>query len=63
MIRYGLVLAAAYAVNLGTVLYARDALAIGTYAVEAAGIVPYTLTGYLGSRFLVFSGGESAAGG
>ena len=60
MLRYGLVLAAVYAVNLVTVLYARDVWAIGSYAAQAAGIVPYTLTGYLGSRFLVFAGGASA---
>lgn len=56
MLRYIGVLAIAYFANLATVLYAIAALRIDSYLAQALGIFPFTLIGYLGSRYFVFSG-------
>lgn len=63
--RYLLVLALAYAANLVTTLFAIDVLHLNSYVAQAAGIVPYTLTGYTGGRWFVFTQrlqGDSAPG-
>lgn len=53
--RYLLVLALAYAANLAATLYAIDVLQLNSYVAQAAGIVPYALTGYLGGRWFAFA--------
>lgn len=53
--RYLLVLAAAYLVNLCVTLYAIDVVHMGSYWAQAAGVVPYAITGYLGSRLFAFA--------
>jgi putative flippase GtrA len=53
--RYLAVLALAYVANLLTTLYAIDGLQLNSYVAQAAGIVPYALTGYLGGRVYVFA--------
>ncbi len=60
--RYLLVLVLAYAANLVTTLFAIDILHLNTYIAQAAGIVPYTLTGYAGGRWFVFTQRLQGAG-
>lgn len=52
--RYLGVLCVAYAANLMTTLQAIHLLHLNSYLAQAAGIVPYTVIGYLGSRYFVF---------
>jgi putative flippase GtrA len=52
--RYLCVLLVAYSANLVTVLYAIDVLRINGYLAQAAGVVPYFLVGYVGSRLFAF---------
>jgi len=52
--RYLLVLAVAYAANLATTLCAIDVLHLDPYLAQAAGVLPYALTGYLGGRLFAF---------
>lgn len=52
--RYLLVLACAYAANLATVMVAIELVRIDSYTAQAMGIIPYTLTNYLGSRLFAF---------
>ncbi|HYD77918.1 GtrA family protein [Ramlibacter sp.] len=52
--RYLLVLGCAYLANLATVMAAIDWLHLDSYLAQAAGIVPYTVTSYLGSRLFAF---------
>jgi putative flippase GtrA len=51
--RYVLVVLAAYLANIATV-YAALGLAINSYIAQAAGIIPYTVVGYLGTAFFAF---------
>lgn len=53
--RYLAVLGIAYLANLATVLYAIGNLGLNSYLAQAAGIVPYTLTGYFGARYFAFA--------
>ena len=53
-IRFLLVLAVAYGANLVTVVVANTAFEVNPYIAQALGIIPYTSTGYLGSRYFVF---------
>jgi putative flippase GtrA len=48
------VLCVAYVVNLVTVLVLADGFGMDRYLAQAAGIPPYTLIGYLGSRWFAF---------
>jgi putative flippase GtrA len=48
-----LVILAAYLANIATVYAALD-LAINSYIAQIAGIVPYTVIGYLGTALFVF---------
>lgn len=57
--RYLGVLLAAYLANLSVTLWAIDALHVGSYWAQAAGVVPYALLGYLGCRFVAFPGRSS----
>ena len=53
--RYLLVLVVAYTGNLVTTLVAIEMLNLNSYFAQAAGIVPYTLIGYTGSRWFAFN--------
>ncbi len=53
--RFLLVTAVAYLVNLATVLCFINAL-VDPHLAQAAGVVPYTVIGYFGSRLFVFRG-------
>ncbi|HSV50774.1 MAG TPA: GtrA family protein [Burkholderiaceae bacterium] len=53
-VRYLLVLAVAYAANLATTLFAIDVLRLDSYLAQALGVIPYALTGYIGSRWFAF---------
>jgi putative flippase GtrA len=55
LLRFLLVMLVAYLANLGTVMGLTRLLAQNRYLAQAAGAIPYTLIGYLGSRFLAFS--------
>lgn len=52
--KFVLVFLVAYAMNLATVLGAIQYLGLNGYVAQAMGIVPYTLTSYLASKYLVF---------
>ena len=52
--RYLLVLGCAYLANLATVIVAIDWLQMNSYLAQAVGIVPYTVTSYVGSRLFAF---------
>lgn len=54
LIKFLLVAAIAYAMNLLTVLVLIDRLGVNSYIAQALGIVPYVLTSYLASKFIVF---------
>lgn len=53
-LRYLLVLAVAYVVNLETVLFANYNFNLNPYLSQALGIFPYTAIGFLGSRYFAF---------
>jgi len=53
-LRYLLVLAIAYVVNLATVLSASSHFDLNPYIAQALGIFPYTVIGFLGSRYFAF---------
>lgn len=55
IIRFLVVIGAAYVANLIVVITSIDVLQINSYVAQAIGIVPYTVIGYLGSRFFAFS--------
>lgn len=57
LVRHVCVLLAAYSVNLMTVLYAIDVLGMNSYLGQAAGVPPYFLVGYVGSRLFAFRTG------
>jgi putative flippase GtrA len=54
LIKYLLVAALAYAMNLLTVLILINHAGVNAYLAQALGIAPYTLTTYLASKFIVF---------
>lgn len=54
LLRYLIVLGVAYIANLTVVLYAIDVLRINSYFAQAAGVIPFTIIGFLGSRYFVF---------
>lgn len=51
--RFALVILVAYLANIATV-YALLALAINSYIAQAAGIIPYTVIGYVGAALFAF---------
>jgi len=55
LLRFLLVLAAAYLANLATTLAAIDLLRVNDYLAHVLGVVPYAAVGYLGSRLFVFT--------
>lgn len=44
----------AYLVNLGTMLYTRDGLNLGSVVAQMAGVVAYAAVGYFGMKFVAF---------
>ncbi|HEY1588371.1 MAG TPA: GtrA family protein [Rhodanobacter sp.] len=52
--RFLLVLLVAYGANLLTVLLLADRWDFNRYVAQAAGVIPYTLIGYVGSRWFAF---------
>lgn len=54
-VRYLMLLVVAYLVNLTVVIYFIDVLNLNSYLAQAAGIPPYAVAGYLGSRYFVFT--------
>jgi putative flippase GtrA len=52
--RYCAVLSVAYLLNLATVLACIHALGLNAYLAQCLGILPYTATGYWGSRHIAF---------
>lgn len=56
--RYLAVLSLAYGANLIATLQAINLLQLNSYLAQVAGVVPYTLIGYLGSRYFVFPQGK-----
>lgn len=55
LLRFLLVLAAAYLANLATVVAAIELLGVNGYLAHVLGVFPYAATGYLGSRLFVFT--------
>ena len=53
-LRYFLVLGVAYVANLETVLFANSHFNLNPYISQALGIFPYTVIGFLGSRYFAF---------
>jgi putative flippase GtrA len=58
LVRFLGVTAAAYAMNLLTVMAAIRLGGVDGYIAQALGILPYTVTAYLGSRYIAFRGAE-----
>ena len=57
--RFLLVVGVAYMANLVAVMYSINSLALNSYLAQALGVIPYTVIGYLGSRFYAFPGAAS----
>lgn len=53
-LRYLLVLAVAYVVNLATVLHLNSHFSVNPYIAQALGVFPYTAIGFIGSRYFAF---------
>jgi putative flippase GtrA len=58
-LRFLLVTAVAYAVNLTSVVVLIKVFGTNNYIAQALGIGPYTMIGYFGSRLFVFRGNAS----
>lgn len=54
LLKFLLVAAVAYGMNLLTVLVLIDHLGVNDYIAQALGIPPYVLTSYLANKFIVF---------
>ena len=54
MMRFIIVIATAYGVNLAVVMTAIDGFGVNSYFSQMLGIIPYTAISYLGMRYLVF---------
>ncbi len=52
--RFLIVMAAAYLINIATVMALIDLASVHRSLAHAAGVVPYTVCGYLGNRFFAF---------
>lgn len=57
--RFFVVLGAAYLTNLSVVLVGIHLLDMNTYLAQAAGVIPYALVFYLGSRLFAFREADS----
>ncbi len=57
-LRFILVLGVAYIANLYTVLFLNSSYNVNPYLAQAAGIIPYTAIGFLGSRYFAFFAGN-----
>jgi len=54
LVKFMAVILAAYGLNLATVLGAIAYFGVNSYVAQAMGIVPYTATAFLASKYLVF---------
>lgn len=54
LVKFILVVLVAYGANLLTVMAMIHYFGLNSYAAQAMGIVPYTLTSFLGSKYLAF---------
>jgi putative flippase GtrA len=54
LLKFVLVIGAAYIVNLAVVLGAKDLFQVNPYVAQAMGIIPYTILSFLGCRYYVF---------
>jgi len=61
-VKFLIVLGAAYILNLSTVLFFSEVLRWNSYVAQTLGIVPYTVVGYLGSRFFAFGHNPPGSG-
>ena len=52
--KFAVITLSAYGINLLTVIGAISYFAVNSYVAQAMGIVPYTLTTYLASKYIVF---------
>ncbi len=52
--KFMLVLVVAYLANLVTVILLADSFGVDRFLAQAAGVLPYTLVGYFGSRYYAF---------
>jgi putative flippase GtrA len=59
-VKFLLVLGVAYMANLMTVLFFSAVMRCNGYLAQALGVLPYTVIGYLGSRFFAFGRIRSA---
>ena len=59
MARFFIVIGVAYFANLLVVMYSISMLQLNSYLAQALGVIPYTVIGYLGSRFYAFPGTAS----
>jgi putative flippase GtrA len=59
LVRFLVVLCVAYLANLVTVMVLAERVGVNRFLAQAAGTVPYTLVGYLGSRWFVFNAREA----
>jgi putative flippase GtrA len=57
--RFLMVVGVAYMANLLVVMYSINFLQFNSYFSQTLGVIPYTVIGYLGSRFYAFSGAAS----
>jgi putative flippase GtrA len=55
LLRFLAVLCVAYLANLLAVLVLADRMGVNRFVAQAAGTVPYTVVGYLGSRWFAFN--------
>jgi putative flippase GtrA len=62
LVKFLVVAAVAYAMNLATVMLAIHWAGLNDYLAQALGIPPYTLTTYLASKFIVFRRSAAARG-
>lgn len=58
--RFLAVLLVAYCANLGSVLALVELAAVNRYLAQAAGVLPYVVVGYLGSRYFAFRAPEDS---
>jgi putative flippase GtrA len=54
LVRFVVIFALAYLLNLATVLIAIHSFGVNSYLAQAIGIAPYTVFFYLGSRYFAF---------
>lgn len=59
LVRYLIVIAMAYVINITVVLSVEYYLGVNSYLAQATGIIPYTLFAFVGSRYYAFRNRET----